>query len=197
MERHANVVGFDDAPFPPHRDSKAKARTTKTKVKVVGAVFAGARLDGVLLGEIERDGVDAADVLTRLVRGSKFAGHVRLVMLQGIALGGFNVVDVFKLHERTGCPVLVVSRKAPDYAAIRRALLERPIPEGARKWRIIEKLGPMEPLGHVHVQRVGLTVEEARAVLRRFTLHGHIPEPLRVAHLIATALAFGESRGRA
>ena len=184
--RLSHVIGFDDAPFP---------ADYRGKVKVVGAVFADQRFDGVLLGEVNKDGFDSAGVLTEMILRSKYRRHLQLIMLQGIALAGFNVVDPFELHEQVGLPVLVVARREPDYGTIRRVLLAH-IPQGEEKWAVIERLGPMEPLEDVYVQRVGLSQEEARAVIRRFALHGHIPEPLRVAHLIAGALAEGESRGR-
>ncbi len=183
----SNVIGFDDAPF--QRDHKGS-------VKVVGTVFARLRLTGVLVGEVEKDGSDAAEKLAQLVAQSKFFENLHLVMLQGIAVGGFNVVDVFALHERLSMPVLVVCRRDPDMEAIREALL-RQIPNGAQKWALIERLGPMEPLHHVYVQRVGLTLAQAATTLKCFTVEGHIPEPLRTAHLIAGAIVDGESRGRA
>jgi hypothetical protein len=187
VRRFANVVGFDDAPF---------SFEEGVSVEVVGVVYARLRFTGVLVGEVAKDGDDAADVLARLVTGSKFAENLNLILLQGIALGGFNVVDVFALHERTGLPVLVVARRAPDVAAVREALLHN-VPGGARKWALIERLGPMEPSGRVYVQRAGLTLEEAATIVELFSVEGYIPEPLRVAHLIAGALAEGESRGRA
>jgi len=67
----------------------------------------------------------------------------------------------------------------------------------SRSGILIERLGLPEPAGRVYVQRVGLTLEEAIAIIERFTLAGHIPEPLRIAHLIAGALVDGQSRGRA
>ena len=185
--RFSNVIGFDDAPF---------AKSHRGKVTVVGTVYAGTRLDGILVGRVQRDGTDATRELLRLVQSSKYAGHVRLVMLQGIALAGFNVVDAHKLSIELGLPVLVVARYAPDMGAVKRALLER-IPGGARKWAIIERMGPMEPIANVYVQRVGLSSVQALDVVERFALHGHIPEPLRVAHLVAGGLGSGQSRGRA
>jgi endonuclease V-like protein UPF0215 family len=185
-KRFSNVIGFDDAPFSPDYVGN---------VPVVGTVFTGLQLTGVVIGEVEKDGTDAAANLAKLVAASKFAEHVQLVMLQGIALAGFNVVDVFALYEQLQLPVLVVSRRLPDLAAIKDALLTR-IQEGEQKWRWIEQLGPMEPAGQVYVQRVGLTPEEAVAVVERFALHSHIPEPLRTAHLIAGAIAEGQSRGK-
>jgi endonuclease V-like protein UPF0215 family len=181
------VIGFDDAPFPAGYVGK---------VKVVGTVYAGSRLDGVLVGEVEKDGLNAADELAALVKQSKFAANLHLVMLQGIALAGFNVVDVFALHTQLDLPILVVSRKQPDMEAIKDALLTR-VRGGQKKWEIIERLGPMEPAASAYVQRVGLTLEQAAAVVKRLAVEGSIPEPLRVAHLIAGAIGDGQSRGRA
>ena len=117
-------------------------------------------------------------------------------MLQGIALAGFNVVDLAALRRLAGLPVLVVARHAPDLEAIRDALLSH-VPGGARKWALVEAAGPMEPCAGVFVQRAGLSLDEAADVLRRTALHGRIPEPLRAAHLVAGGVYDGESRGRA
>jgi len=185
-EKHySNVVGFDDTPF---------SRDHQGNVKVVGTVYAGRRFDGVLIGEVAKDGSDAAAQLAELVAGSRFAGHIQLILLQGIALAGFNVVDVFELHDRLGLPILVVARRQPDMAAIRDALSTH-IAQGDKKWAVIERLGSMEPMGRVFVQRVGLSREQASAVMTRFCIYGHIPEPLRTAHMIAGALVYGHSRG--
>lgn len=182
----SHVVGFDDAPF---------ARSHRGRVLVVGAVHSGTRLEGIVSGRVRRDGADATRVLAGLVRGSRFAGHLQLVMLQGIALAGFNVVDVHALAEATGLPVLVIARREPDLAAIRAALLGR-VRGGARRWRLIERAGPMEPLAGVFVQRAGIPAGEAADVIRRTTLRGRIPEPLRTAHLVAGGVGAGQSRGR-
>ncbi|MBS3732601.1 MAG: DUF99 family protein [Desulfobacterales bacterium] len=184
-KRLSNVAGFDDAPFD---------RGHQGSVPIVGTVYADLRFDGVLVGEIEKDGSDSARKLGDLIAGSRFAEHVQFVMLQGIAFGGFNVVDVFALHRRLGVPVLAVSRKLPDMEAVKNALLAQ-VDHGRKKWQIIEQLGAMEPVENVYVQRLGLTLEQAAAAINRFSIHGNIPEPLRTAHLIATALECGQSRG--
>jgi endonuclease V-like protein UPF0215 family len=181
----SHVVGFDDAPF---------AREHRGDVAIVGTVYAGLRLEGVLVGRVRRDGANATDVLAGLVTGSKYR-QLQLILIQGIALAGFNVVDIEALHRRTGLPVLAISRRAPRFARIRSALLTR-VRGGARKWALIEKLGPMEKVGGVHIQRAGILLAEAEAVVRRLAVNGSYPEPLRAAHLIAGALATGQSRGR-
>ncbi|MFW3613233.1 endonuclease dU [Billgrantia antri] len=182
----SHIVGFDDCPFP---------RTHRGDVPIIGTVFSGLRLEGVLSGKVRRDGVNSTRELIRLAGSSRFAAHLQLIMLQGVALAGFNVIDVPRLHAELGLPVLVVARRAPRQGAMRRALLER-IPGGARKWALVERLGEMEPLAGVYVQRMGLSREEAATTIRATTPHGRVPEPLRVAHLIAGGVATGESSGR-
>jgi endonuclease V-like protein UPF0215 family len=184
--RLSNVIGFDDAPFPhAHRGD----------IRLVGTVCARTRLDGVLSGKIRRDGVNSAARMSAMLRDSPFAEHVQAILLQGIAVGGFNVVDVAALHDATALPVLVVMRRRPDLDGIHRALMARP--GGQKKWRLIEAAGPIERLDPVFVQRVGLSLDEARDLLRATTLHGSLPEPLRLAHLIAGGVTTGVSRGRA
>jgi hypothetical protein len=207
-----NVIGFDDGPF---------ARQHRGDVLLVGAVCSGTRLDGVVSGHVRRDGADSTRQMVHLVRASQFAAHVGAVMLQGIAVGGFNVVDIHALSEALGVGVLVVTRRRPDMDAVRRALfsdapLTRPrVPGASRKWRLIELAGTMEPLGpsrrslarqprsglrqgapRLWVQRAGLSMETARKLVEATTLHGNVPEPVRIAHLIAGGIVTGRSRGR-
>lgn len=189
----SNVVGFDDAPF---------EREHRGDILLVGAVCARTRLDGVLSTRIRRDGANATDKMIAVVESSQFVGHLRAVLLQGIAVGGFNVVDVHRLHDVLGLPVLVVTRRAPNLARIRRALFSggphaRGVPGARRKWQLLEQAGPMEALAGVFVQRIGLSRSEAGELLRVTTLHGALPEAIRLAHLIAGGVTRGRSRGRA
>ncbi len=182
---YANFIGVDDGPFP---------RDHRGDVVLAGAVFTQRRLDGIVLGRARRDGRNATERIARLVEGSPF--NERMVLLGGIAVGGWNVVDIHALHRRLGLPVLVVARRQPDMARIERSLL-RSVPGGARKWALVQKAGPMEPCAGLWVQRAGLSPAQARQVLRDTVEHAAVPEPLRIAHLIAGAVATGTSRGSA
>jgi uncharacterized protein len=208
-----NVIGFDDGPF---------EREHRGDILLVGAVCSGTRLDGVVAGRVRRDGADAARRMVQILRASQFGESVQAVMLQGIAVGGFNVVDIHGLAKALSVPVLVVVRRPPDMAAVRRALFSdvphaRPrVPGAARKWKLIEAAGSLEALGssrrsqrprptgivtpspRLWIQRAGgLSLEDARRLVAATTLHGNIPEPLRLAHLIAGGITTGKSRGRA
>jgi hypothetical protein len=181
-----HVIGFDDAPFD---------RDYRGDVLVVGAVYAGLRLDGVLSTKVRRDGANATAALIRTLRASRFLPQAHLMLLQGIAFAGFNVVDLEALHQALHLRVMVVVRHRPNLSRIRTALLEH-VPGGLRKWRLIEKAGPMESVAGLFVQRAGISIDDARRVLKRLAVHSSMPEPLRTAHLIAGGVTLGESRHR-
>lgn len=185
--RLSYLIGFDDAPFD---------REHRGDVPVIGAVFNGPRLEGVLRGKVRRDGANATRNLAALIEGSRFAPSLQAVLLQGITFAGFNVVDLVALSERVGLPVVAVCRRKPDLARIRRALLGS-VPGGARKWRLIERLPPARRHGSVYLHHVNLDWAEATALVDRCASNSSLPEPLRTAHLIAGALVDGESRHRA
>lgn len=183
--RFSHVVGIDDAPF---------ERAHRGDVAVVGTVFSGARLEGVLSTRVRRDGVNATRAVADMIARSRFAPQLQLVMLQGIAVAGFNVLDLAELARTLDLPVLVVARQPPDLVAVRAALAR--VRGGGRKWRLIERAGPMEPCARVWVQRTGLSAAEAERTVAELAVHGHLPEPLRAAHIIAGGIARGESSGR-
>jgi uncharacterized protein len=183
----SHVIAFDDAPFAPaHRGD----------VLIIGVVYSGLRLEGVLSGKVRRDGVNSTAALVRLVKQSRHYAHVQLVMLQGIAFAGFNVVDLPRLHVALERPVMTVVRKRPDLSAIKRALFHK-VRGGKRKWRLIERAGALERVAGLYVQCVGLSSKQAREVIERYAVNSALPEPLRVAHLIAGGITLGESRHRA
>lgn len=184
VRRLSHVVGFDDAPF---------ARTHRGDVLLVGAVFSATRLDGIVSAHVRRDGRNATATIATLVSESRFRPQLHAILLQGIAFAGFNVVDIHELHAATGLPVIVACRKRPDFRRIRAALLDH-VKGGTRKWRLIEKAGPMEAIDGIYVQRAGIELRDTALLLRRVTQHSRIPEPLRVAHLVAGGIAEGESR---
>ncbi|MEL6177873.1 MAG: DUF99 family protein, partial [Myxococcota bacterium] len=157
--RLSHVIAFDDFAF---------ERDYRGPVSIVGTVYSNLRLDGVLCDQVHRDGDDSTEVIARCVRNSRFFEHNHMIMLQGIALAGFNVIDIHTLSDALAMPVLVVARKEPNMDKIREALLTR-IPGGAEKWALIQKAGLMEPVADVYVQRAGLSLDEAAEVIDHFT----------------------------
>jgi endonuclease V-like protein UPF0215 family len=187
------ILGIDDASFEPNSAGR--------KVPVVGIVHrGGAFMDGMIRTDITIDGMDSTDRLIESINSTRHKQQLKVIMLDGITLGGFNIVDIHRLHEETGLPVIVINRKVPDIANVQKAL--RNFKDYEQRWRIIEKAGEVRPCTlktgkKVYYQSVGITNEKAKEIIMLSSSRSFIPEPLRLAHIIATAIVKGESSGRA
>jgi endonuclease V-like protein UPF0215 family len=184
--RFIRAVGFDDGPFP---------RAAGARVPLVGAVCSGTRFEGMVFGHVRKDGWNATDEIVRLLDGRKFLPQLHLVLLDGIAFGGFNVVDLDALARTLGRPCVAVMRRPPDMAAIRRALSR--LASADRRFNRMKQAGPIHQRQGFVFQVVGGDAGEVGDALVRITDTGRVPEALRVAHLIGSALVTGESGRRA
>jgi len=184
--RTIRVMGFDDAPF---------ERRPGAPVDVAGVVCAGTRFEGLVWGRATRDGADATGVMQRLLLGSKFAEQVHVVLIDGLAIGGFNLVDLPALAAAVRRPCVAVMRKRPDMPAIRRALAR--FDDVDRRLGVIAKAGPIHDAQPFVYQVAGAEPGVIPAVLAALTDRGHVPEALRIAHLIGSAVKTGESGRRA
>jgi len=179
------VLGIDDGVFTPH---------SKELVDVVGVVYRGGYwLDGFMHTRVQVDGLDATEKLAEMITKSPHYPQLRVIMLNGVTLAGFNVVDIEELYRRVKLPVVAVTRDEPDFDDIRKALQN--LPNNQERWSAIEKAGKIlkvrtregeEPV-YVHV--AGISEEDAKRVLRSTSTRSNIPEALRVAHIIASGLS--------
>ncbi len=185
FRREVRVLGIDDGPF----NKKDK------NVLVVGVLFRGGEfLDGVLSTKVKIDGRDSTNKLIKMINSSKFRINLKAIFLDGIALGGFNVINIEQLHEKTKIPVIVVMRNYPNYQKIYSALDKAKLKV---QKKLIEKLNKPVNAGKIFIQTAGLSFDEAKKLVDLTIRHAFIPEPLRVAHLIASGIVKGESKGRA
>src|SRR5438876_690606 len=169
-------------------------------VPVVGVVVqAPAYIEGVLTTLAEVDGHDATERIASMVSRSRYRAGLAMVLIDGTAVGGFNVIDVDALHEKVERPVVTVTRRKPDLAAIETALRRR-FDDWEDRLRIMRR-HRVEAVrvrqGTLWVSYVGTDRTAVQEALRLATVRGVLPEPLRIAHLIAAGIMRGESRGRA
>lgn len=186
------ILGFDDCPF----------KRGDEKVGVVGVVYRGGSfLDVVMKTEVKVDGTDATRKLIYLLNSSRQKPQLKVLMLDGIAFGGFNIIDIKKLYKKTGLPVIVINRKHPDIYSVKEALKNN-FKDFKKRWNMILNAGKIKVCNlkngkKVYYQVIGMEDEEAEEIIQLSSTHSDIPEPLRVAHLIAAAIIKGESSGRA
>ena len=186
------VLGVDDGVFIPH---------SKGLVDVVGVVFRGGYwLDGVMRTEVEVDGLDGTEKIASMIIESPHYKQLRIIMLSGITLAGFNVVDIKELYNKTGLPVIAITRDMPNMKEIEQAI-ER-LPEEEKRWRAIQNAGEMikvrtrEEEEPIYMQIAGIKREDAEKIVKITSTRSNIPEPLRVAHIIASGLTkFRKGKG--
>lgn len=189
MKEHVRVLGVDDGPF------KFSDRT----VPIVGVVMRGGYMDGIMTSEVEVDGADATQRVIDMVERSKYKEQIRVIMLDGIALGGFNVVDMSKLHNVTEIPVISITRDAPDFDAMKE-VLKKKFDDWELRWELVSR-GKLLVVDTehkpIHIKAVGINEKDAKEVIGHSIVRGALPEAIRVAHIVATAMAKGESKGKA
>jgi endonuclease V-like protein UPF0215 family len=179
------VLGVDDGVFKPH---------TKGFVPVVGVVFRGGYwLDGVMHTKVKVDGLEATKKIASMIRNSPHYKQLRVIMLNGVTIAGFNVVDIKRLNEDTGLPVIAVTRDKPNFDDIQEAL--KKLPESEERWRAILNAGEIFEVpirggkSMIYMQISGISEGDARKILQITSTRSYIPEALRVAHLIASGLS--------
>ncbi len=172
------------------------------QVMIVGAFFRGGDwLDGVMRSYVTKDGMDSTDIIANMITSSKYCEQIRIIMLDGVTYAGFNPVDINLIWERTKIPVVVIMRSYPDLRKIEDALLH--LPEPKKRMEIILRAGIITKVisksgsNRVYIQCAGIEAQNAAKIVKLTATRSNIPEPLRVAHIIATGIVLGESRGKA
>jgi endonuclease V-like protein UPF0215 family len=177
------VLGIDDGKFTPH---------TQGSVIVVGVVFRGGySIDGVMHTTIAIDGLDATEKLTSMINASPHCKQLRLVMLNGITFAGFNVVDIKKLNVATKLPVLALTHEKPDLNGIHEAL--KNLPNAEERWTMVLEAGEIHEVINkgtkIYVETAGISLADTQKIIALTSSRSSMPEPLRVAHLIASGVS--------
>ena len=180
-KEHPRVAGVDDGAF---------ARTDRRAPIAAVVVSLPQHVEAVGVGRVTVDGRDATGRIVRLLRSVAPPEGLRAVLLDGVVVGGFNVVDLEALHRALRVPIVAVTRRAPDFRRIR-AALRRWFPRtAAARWALLRQrpLFRVPTAGEpIWAACAGCTPADARWLLRRASVRGFWPEPVRLAHLVATA----------
>ena len=189
MKEQVRVLGIDDAPF----------SFSDVKVPIVGVVVRlPGYVEGVMTSEVTVDGDDADQAVLDMISRSRYQEQIRLVMIDGTSFGGFNLVDIDQLFGSTGIPFCTVTRNRPDIESMKSAL-QKHFLDWQRRLEIVERHNLVE-IGTIHgpifVSFVGSSIDELKALIKGSTVLGAIPEPIRLAHLVAAAIVKGESKGK-
>ena len=182
--RVASCIGIEDGPFIPRRLGGSNAPLVAVKLE-------GPHITAVRAGWIGVDGMDGTERALKLLDVFSFSNCP--ILLAGVTFGGFNLIDPRRLHKKFKVPTIVVVGSRPNNRTVKRALV-RHFPDWRERWRIIRALGPLRTVRTVasenplFYEALGCSSRVAQRILAGWALVSRIPEPLRVAGLVARGL---------
>lgn len=192
FKKEIRIIAWDDCAF----------KFRQKSVLIIGVVFRGGQfLDGLLSTKVTKDGLDATDKISESITRSRHYDQLSLIMLDGITFAGLNMIDIKKLRKTTKLPVIAVQRDMPDMKKFMLAM--RRVKGYDKRQKMVKAAGKIYKYKEIYYQKNGLTCKECEELLKTTCTRSKIPEPIRVAHLIASGLSrrthdgIFESRGRA
>jgi len=147
-------------------------------------------IDGFTFSTVEVGGMDATERIREMYRNLN-REDINLLLLNGCVISWYNVIDLNRLTEETGLPMICVTYEESE--GLEKYFEELFPDDKEERIRIYHNNGPRTLLklhtGYdVYVRFLNMSVDEARGILEKFTSHGAIPEPLRVARLLARSI---------
>ncbi len=193
IKKELRILGIDDGPFNKFKDKECL---------VIATVFRGGHyMDGLLSTKVNVDGINSTNELIKMIKKTKHLGQLQCLMIDGISLAGFNVIDIHNLNKKTRLPVIVIIRRKPNLKKIEKALKRSNKKTWKKKLKLMEKAGRVFKIKiknkNLYFQIAGIQEKIAKEIIKISATHAILPEPLRIAHLIASGVVLGESRGRA
>ncbi|BDC36357.1 DUF99 family protein [Candidatus Methanoliparum sp. LAM-1] len=186
FKENIRVIGIDDA-FLDDRYSI-----------LIGIIMRGRYvLEGVLSSKIHIDGLDANEKIREMIIGSTHLKQIKVIMLDGITVGGFNLVDIKLLYDETNIPVIAVIKRQPDFDKIYSALEN--LADKDKRMAIIKNCGDINSFlykgNKILYQMSGFDKkEDCEFLIKKFSVNSIIPEPIRIAHLVASGITKGRNR---
>jgi len=184
LKKHIRAVGADDSPFIP--------RTTGKTFVVLTLVRAPNYLEGVHKVTVEIDGLDATENIIEGIFNAGFDKQMRVFMIEGACVGGFNPVDIEKIYEEFNVVSISLTKNKPHPEKIY-AALKNHFPDWEKRLKIINKGSVLQiskggSTLYVRYFPEDLNKEEIERIITAFTVRGIRPEPVRLADLIASLL---------
>jgi len=146
-------------------------------------------IDGCTYGYATLEGDDATESILSMYRSLK-RNDINLMMVAGSVIASYNIVDSDKIFTEINVPVLNVTFKESE--GLEPHIKRRFPKEWRSKLKAYKKMGERKSVMlhtgfAVFVRAVGMTQKESKKTLDKYTLQGAVPEPLRVAKLLARA----------
>ncbi len=178
-------MGVDDGSF----QGRSFVTREPHSALLVAVLVEGFRIVALRMGKVTVDGLDATATLNRLLNGLRFDA----VLLSGISFAGFNLIDPHIISKKRRKPIIIISGSRPDNHSVKKALTLH-FEDWRTRWAIISRLGSIHQIRSCKAEPplffevVGTTVQKARDLIKRSARLSRLPEPIRIAGIVAKGL---------
>ena len=186
MRLHVHKKGFRALGI-----SESFVKVVSKESILAGVVMrADMKIDGFIFSRATVGGTDATEKILEMYKRLR-RDDINLLLLNGCVISWYNVIDIHRVAEETGLPLICVTYN--ESAGLERYFRELFPEDWEQRVEVYQKNKGRVPVklftGHiVYIRYIGMKIEEAREVLNRFTFEGAIPEPLRISRLLARSI---------
>ena len=165
-------------------------RETDLKSKLAGVVMRrDFVIDGFVFGSATIEGDDATEAMISMYEKLD-RNDISFILVSGLIISMYNIVDMAKLWKKTKIPIIGVTYEESD--GMEEAIRHHFPNSYESKITQYRSLGMRTKISlhtkhDIYLRVEGCDMKEAKKLLDTFTLQGAIPEPLRVAQILAKA----------
>lgn len=146
-------------------------------------------VDGIVFGSATLKGDDSTKNIYCMLRSLR-RNDINCIMLDGLIISLYNIIDGEKLNNITGIPIIAITFE--DSRGLEEHIRHHFLEKSEMKLEQYRKLGNRDQVTlrtekSLYIRYWGLSLKGALNTLNAFTLQGSIPEPIRVAKLLARA----------
>ena len=146
-------------------------------------------IDGIVFGNATIKGDDATEKILKMFNELD-RPDVNYLLISGVILSLYNIVDIRKIYNILKIPVIGLTYR--DSSGIEDSIMHHFPNSFEFKLKNYSKLGTRNKIlinkKSVYVRFEGCTLLEVQFLLKKLTLNGSIPEPIKVAKLLANSL---------
>ncbi|UYP45669.1 hypothetical protein NEF87_001954 [Candidatus Lokiarchaeum ossiferum] len=208
MKKNIVTIAFDDAPHSKmdlahNRILNPNLTVNPTKVPLVGVTCRGLQLLHTTRSQITVDGTDATEKILEVIQQNPYLNEIQLIFIDSPTMGGFNLPNAFTIYEQTHIPVILLPDRRPKSKI--GEVFQEVFPSKADQIAYLEQLPGLESLkveiNHnpgisriIYFHAIGIEKHQLIPLFHHLSEFSAIPEPLRLAHIIASEsrIEFGE-----
>lgn len=191
-------MAFDDAPHNKEDlyNQRENSGDNVKKTDLIGIVCREYQLLHVSRTKIDVDGIDSTEKILQLLNNNPYLAEIRAILIDSPTLAGFNILNPFLIYDQAKIPVILIPDRKPQ--ADITSVYEKIFPDRLEQIKILKDLPLFQELKvslqtnlnintSIYFHSIGIDNVDVIPLLKHLALYTGIPEPLRLAHIIASS----------